>query len=106
MNSKFIFEVYQEILMKNQISVLSMLILAMASIAGFIFFKNIIIIEVGAIVFFTGFAWELYGTGKGLWDYNPSQICTIAGRVPIEILLSYLFLGMSAACYVLFRLVI
>jgi len=92
--------------MKNQLALLSMFGLAIASITSLILLKKMIIIEVGAMIFFIGFVWELYGTKKGLWVYNPSPIYTIADRIPIEIALSYLFIGMAAASYVIFRLLI
>jgi len=90
--------------MKNQLAILSMLGLAITGITSFILLKKMIIIEVGAIIFFIGFIWELYGTKKGLWGFNPSPIYTIADRVPIETALSYFFIGMVAASYVIFRL--
>lgn len=90
--------------MKNQLAIFSMLALAITSIVSFILLKKMIIIEVGTIIFFIGFIWELYGTKKGLWDYNPSSIYTIAGRVPIEVTLSYFFTGMAVATYIFFRL--
>jgi hypothetical protein len=90
--------------MKNQLAILSMLGLAITGITSFILLKKMIIIEVGAIIFLTGFTWELYGTKKGLWNNKPSPIYTIAGRLPIETALSYFFIGMVAASYVIFRL--
>jgi uncharacterized membrane protein YoaT (DUF817 family) len=82
-----------------------MLGLLIIGISGFILLKKMLIVEVGSILFFVGLIWELYGTKKGLWNYEPSPFYTIAGRVPIETLLSYFFLGMVAASYIIFRLV-
>lgn len=90
--------------MKNQLAILSMLSLAITGITSFILLKKMIIIEVGAIIFLIGFTWELYGTKKGLWSFNPSPIHTIADRIPIETALSYFFIGMIAASYVILRL--
>ena len=90
--------------MENQLSIVSMFVLAIIGLSGFILLKEILIIEVATIVFFIALIWELYGTKKGLWNYDPSPIYTIVGRIPIEILISYFFLGMIAASYVIFRI--
>jgi len=92
--------------MKNLWTIFSMFGLAIIGISGFILFKKTLIIEAGSIAFFSGLIWELYGTKKGLWKNSPSPIFTIANRLPIEIALSYFFLGMIAASYVTFRLMI
>lgn len=92
--------------MENQWIIFSMLGLAIIGISSFMIFKKMLIIELGTIIFFISLIWELYGTKKGLWKNNPSPIYTIAGRLPIEIALSYFFLGMIAASYVIFRLMI
>jgi len=91
--------------MKNQWTIISMFGLAIIAISSFIFLKNSFIIELGLIIFFIGLIWELYGTKSGLWKNNPSPIYSIANRLPIEIALSYFFLGMIAASYVIFRLI-
>jgi uncharacterized membrane protein len=92
--------------MKNQWTIFSMFGLAIIGISGFILLKKALIIEIGSILFFVGLIWELYGTKRGLWNYESSPIYTIAGRIPIETLLSYFFLGMVATSYIIFRLVI
>jgi len=90
--------------MKNQWLIISMFGLAIIAIPSFIFLKKMLIIELGTIIFFIGLTWELYGTKKGLWKNSSSPIYNIANRLPIEIALSYFFLGMIAASYVIFRL--
>jgi hypothetical protein len=89
---------------KNWWGTLCMFLVASIGITGFFLSKNSLIIEFGMIVFTIGFIQELRGMKKKLWLYSSSPIYMIAGRIPIEIALSYLFLGMTAATYIIFRL--
>jgi uncharacterized membrane protein len=78
--------------------------LAIVSVIGFLTYRNFVIIELGIIGFVADLLYELYGTGKGWWNYDFLSIYVIAGRLPIEIPLAYFFMGASAVVFVLFRL--
>ena len=59
--------------------------------------KSNLILEIGLIMFFVDFVWELHGTKKGLWKYSKSLIFDIGERVPIEIPLIVFFLTCTIA---------
>jgi hypothetical protein len=73
-------------------------------IAGFVKFRNLIILELGIIGFVADISWELYGTGNKLWNYHNSPFYMLGGTLPIEVVILYFFLGMTAAVYVFYRL--
>ena len=81
-----------------------LLIFGPIAIAGLIIYKNIFIIEPGILGAIGSLIYELYGTKKKLWSYSSSPIYMIAGRIPIEVILTYFFGGMLAAVYILYRL--
>lgn len=72
-------------------------------LAGFLYYKNSIIIETGVIVLLAGLFIELEGTKKKQWVYTDSYYM-ICNRVPIELALQYLFVGMIVAIYYFFRM--
>lgn len=79
-------------------------LLAFVGIASLLTFRNMISIEVGLIGAVADVIFELWGTKEGLWTYYQDSVYKIGGRLPIEITLSYFFLGILAANYIFFRL--
>jgi uncharacterized membrane protein len=91
-------------MVKFSINHLGLIIGAAVALAMYIHYGNWVMIEVGIITFVLDVFWELRGTGKGWWKYDKSPIFNIAGRVPIEIPLTFFFLGIWAVGIVLFTL--
>jgi len=81
-----------------------MILFGVIGIAGLAKFRDPVILELGVIGFVADTVWELYGTGNRLWNYYGSPFYMIGGTLPIEVVVLYFFLGMTAAVYVLYRL--
>lgn len=75
---------------------------AVIGIAGLLFFRNWLIIELGLIVFAVDFVFEYIGTQKGWWSYK--KIGPVVGKLPLHVPLTYFFLGMATTTYLLWRL--
>jgi hypothetical protein len=86
------------------VSTFLLVLFGFIGIAGFIKFRNLIILELGVIGFVADVSWELYGTGNKLWSYYTSPFYMLGGTFPIEVAILYFFLGMTAAIYILYRL--
>lgn len=71
---------------------------------GLVVYKNTIIIETGILGMLANLIYELRGTRNKGWRYSPASLYMIAGRLPIEVILSYFFTGMAVATYIFFRL--
>jgi len=84
--------------------ILLSLIMIPIGITGLVVYKNTIIIETGILGMLCNLAYELCGTRNKEWRYSPTSLYMIAGRVPIEVTLSYFFTGMAVATYIFFRL--
>ena len=65
-------------------------------------YQQWIMIEVGLMCALIDVYWELRGTGNGWWSYKKSVLFDIMGRVPVDVPLTFFFLGMMAAGIVLF----
>jgi len=88
---------------KNMRSQLLVLIGAFVfMVSGFLHFQNTIIFEVGILVFSIGFSYEYIGTKVGWWSYTGSPLRMVFGRIPLELILAYFFVGGSAAVIALF----
>ena len=81
-----------------------LLITILIGMIGFAIYKNTIIIETGMLGMLGNLIYELRGTKNKDWKYSPTSLYMIAGRLPIEVILTYLFTGMAVAAYVFFRL--
>ena len=77
--------------------------LLIIGIIGLLYFKEIVIIELGIMGFVVDVAMELHGTRNGWWKYKKSKIFMI-GKVPIEIPFLVFSMGMGGATIVLFLL--
>lgn len=82
--------IFKERLEKSLMSI-TMITSFLLAVFSYIIVKSNLIFEVGIIIFFVDFAWELHGTKKGWWKYSKSSIFDIGKRVPIEIPLSAFF---------------
>lgn len=80
-----------------------LIVFGIISIIGVMEYKSPIIIEFGIIAAVADLVYELYGTKKGWWKYGKSRFM-IAGRVPVNVPLTYFFMGMAAVIFVLIRL--
>lgn len=78
--------------------------LAITGIVSFITFRSIVLFELGAFGFMADLTYELIGTKRGWWKYSYPSLWKIANRVPIEVPLTYFFMGVVAAAFVFFRL--
>ena len=85
-------------------STLLIVLFGVIGITGLVKLRKLVILELGAIGFVADIVWELYGTGNRLWGYYHSPFYMIGGTLPIEIIILYFFLGMTAAVYALCRL--
>ena len=88
---------------KEYPSYVSSLFLLTIGTMGLLYFRNLVIIELGLIGFFADLIWELYGTQKGWWGYKKSKIFMIR-KVPIEIPFLVFTLGMAGAAIIMFLL--
>ncbi len=85
-------------------STLLLVLFGAIGIVGLVKLRNPVIVELGVIGFAADIVWELYGTRNRLWDYYGSPFYMIGGTLPIEVPVLYLFLGMTAAIFAIFRL--
>ena len=86
----------------RKINLVFAIITYLIGIVGIIVYRHPTIIEVGVLLLFIGLIIELNGTKKSKWEYADS-LYMISGRVPIEIVLQYFFIGTVSASYYLFR---
>jgi len=91
-------------LKKGPYNPIFLLVMTLVGLAGLAVYKNTIIIETGVLGMVGNLIYELRGTKNKDWKYSPASLYMIAGRLPIEVILTYLFTGMAAAAYVFFRL--
>jgi len=71
---------------------------------GLVVYKNTILIETGILGMLSDFIYEISGTKNKDWKYSPASLYMVVGRLPIEVILTYLFTGMAVAAYIFFRL--
>jgi len=91
-------------LKKGPYNPILLLIMIPIGMIGLVVYKNTIIIETGILGMLVNLIYELRGTRNKEWRYSPASLYMIAGRLPIEVILSYLFTGMAVATYMFFRL--
>lgn len=91
-------------LKKGPYNPILLLIMIPIGMIGLVVYKNTIIIETGILGMLCNLIYELRGTRNKEWRYSPASLYMIAGRLPIEVILSYLFTGMAVATYMFFRL--
>jgi len=91
-------------LKKGPYNPILLLIMMPIGVMGLVVYKNTIIIETGILGMLGNLIYELHGTRNKEWRYSPASLYMIAGRLPIEVILSYLFTGMAVATYIFFRL--
>jgi hypothetical protein len=91
-------------LKKGPYNPILLLIMMPIGLMGLVVYKNTIIIETGILGILGNLIYELRGTRNREWRYSPASLYMIAGRLPIEVILSYLFTGMAVATYIFFRL--
>ncbi len=81
----------------------TIIVLLIVGIAGFLFYRETVILELAMIGFIGDLLWELFGTNNGWWEYKKSKIFMI-GDVPIEIPFLVFSIGMAGATMILFLL--
>jgi hypothetical protein len=91
-------------LKKGPYNPILLLITLPISIIGLLVYKNTILIESGILGALGNLIYELHGTKNKRWKYSSASLYMIAGRVPIEVTLTYFFSGMTFATYIFFRL--
>lgn len=91
-------------LTKGPYNPILLLITIPIAIIGLVIYKNTIIIEAGIISAIGNLVYELHGTKNKSWKYSSASLYMVAGRVPIEVVLTYFFSGMTFATYFFFRL--
>jgi len=91
-------------LKKGPYNPILLLIMMPIGVMGLVVYKNTIIIEAGILGMLGSLIYELRGTRNKEWRYSPASLYMIAGRIPIEVILSYFFAGMAVATYIFFRL--
>jgi len=85
-------------------SYMMLMVMIPLGLIGFAVYKNTIIIEAGVLGMLGNLVYELLATKRNDWRYPTTSLYMIAGRLPVEVILTYLFTGMAAAAYVFFRL--
>lgn len=78
-----------------------LVLMALGTYSYWIYRSNVAVF-VGLFAAFATLVHELYGTKKGWWSYEKS-FCMIFDRIPLYVLLTYFFMGMLMANYMLFR---
>jgi hypothetical protein len=91
-------------LKKGPYNPIMLVIMVSIAIAGLVTYRNTIIIEPGILCALGGLIYELRGTKNKIFEYPRASLYLIKNRVPIEVILVYLFGGMAFATYVFFRL--
>ena len=73
------------------------------ALAGIIYYHHYSVVLLGLLAMIGDIAWENYTTKWGLWRYRKSRVYMIFGRIPVEVPITYFFLGAAIATYILFR---
>jgi hypothetical protein len=77
---------------------------AIVFILAMLRYKNMVIVETGLIITIFGLIQEWRGTSTGMWSYGKS-LYKIRGKIPVEVIPQYFFIGSVVAIYYLFRTV-
>jgi len=91
-----------EEMMKNMHQQFAFISSAIVGLLAYVLYQQWVMVEVGLMCALIDIYWELRGTGKGWWSYKKSVLFDIRGRVPVDVPLTFFFLGIVATGIVLF----
>ncbi|MEM5804883.1 MAG: hypothetical protein QXU82_03535 [Candidatus Aenigmatarchaeota archaeon] len=94
----------KEVLRKASPNLLGVLISAAIGLLFLALYRHWLMIEMGVIAFAADVLWEMHGISRDWWKYRASPTYNIMGRLPIEIPLTFFFLGVWAVGIVLLTL--